>query len=137
MDIDVELTQDALTELNAEITREGHSGPGWLGISGLGGDERAVFVVARIDGAVVGCATLSGLRGPDGELLKLYVSQPCRGTGVGEALVHAAFEEARRLGVERLHIEIAGGSRPFWTRALEGQRMDYIPPAFVEVFLDA
>ena len=66
-------------------------------------DPQATFFIAEIDGVMVGYAKLrsgAAAHGVTGEqpieLARLYASQAWLGRGVGEALMRACLEEARR-----------------------------------------
>ncbi len=60
-------------------------------------------VVAREDGAIVGCAAVE-VYGPDGILRSVCVAPERRGAGLGEALVRAAESLARVRGIETLYL---------------------------------
>lgn len=61
-----------------------------------------MFVVAERDGQVVGCCALEVIWSDLAEVKSLAVGPDERGKGVGTALVAAAIEQARRLGVPRV-----------------------------------
>jgi len=68
-------------------------------------DPRAVFLIAEIEGREAGYAKLYASEGPTGvsgservELVRLYVLQKWLGRGVGDGLMRACIEEARRAG---------------------------------------
>lgn len=60
------------------------------------------FMVAEVDGAVVGCGAMHVIWEDLGELRTLAVDSAHIGTGVGSALVHALLQRARDLGVSRV-----------------------------------
>lgn len=60
------------------------------------------FLVVERDGAVVGCCALEVIWSDLAEIKSLAVGPEERGRGVGAALVSAAMEQARRLGVPRV-----------------------------------
>lgn len=65
------------------------------------GDEGNVLFVARVDGRIVGSLTLAVFRIPTGLrawIEDVVVDETARGHGVGEALNHAALDEARARG---------------------------------------
>jgi GNAT superfamily N-acetyltransferase len=64
-----------------------------------------LFLVARQDGAVVGCIGLLLL--PDGlaEVRRVFVEPSARRRGVGAQLMHAVEDEARRRAVTRLRLD--------------------------------
>ena len=60
------------------------------------------FVVAEIDGAVVGCGALHVLWDDLGEVRTLVVAESALGSGVGSAVLRRLIERARGLGLSRL-----------------------------------
>jgi ribosomal protein S18 acetylase RimI-like enzyme len=71
------------------------------------GSPDTVLFVARIDGRIVGSLTLAFYRIPTG--LKAWIEDvvvdgSARGAGVGEALNHAALDEARRRGAKNVSL---------------------------------
>jgi GNAT superfamily N-acetyltransferase len=60
----------------------------------------------------------------EGFIIELYVEEAMRGKGVGQALIAACEDEARRLGLKRIMIGVLSGNR----RAAEiYQRAGYAP----------
>jgi putative acetyltransferase len=62
------------------------------------------FLVARRDGAAIGCAALL-LAPPSGEIKRMFVAAEARGLRLGVALLVALEAEARRAGLSRLRLE--------------------------------
>jgi putative acetyltransferase len=96
-----------IQRLNAELT-ERYPNPDdrHFGLTAAQvGDGRGVFLVARIDGAAVGCGALRQLDPATGEIKRMYVSPSSRGTGVGRGLLAELERHARRLGLRRLVLE--------------------------------
>lgn len=94
------LVADLEGELSAEYAVDQRHG---LDIERLFRPE-AAFVVARRDGAAVGCGGVafeSGLA----ELKRMYVRPSARGTGVADAILARLAEEARSRGFSRLALE--------------------------------
>ena len=60
------------------------------------------FVVAEIDGRVVGCGALHVLWEDLGEVRTLVVDESALGAGVGSAVLRRLIERARELGLSRL-----------------------------------
>ncbi len=60
------------------------------------------FLVAERDGELVGCCALEVIWSDLAEVKSLAVGPDERGKGVGTALVTAAMEQARQLGVPRV-----------------------------------
>lgn len=76
------------------------------------------FLVARLDGSIVGCIALVD-RLSYGEVKSFFVSQNARLHGVGGALMEALLEASRDLGIDTLRI--ASGDKlqsamALWTR---------------------
>ena len=61
-----------------------------------------MFFVAEADGAIVGCCALEIIWSDLAEIKSLAVAPEQKGKGVGRALVAAASEQARCLGVPRV-----------------------------------
>ena len=66
---------------------------------------RGAFLVATVDGEVVGCGAVRLLDGADAEIKRMYVMPSRRGRGIGGALLAALESEARSLGATRLVLE--------------------------------
>lgn len=71
------------------------------------------FLIAEVDGMPAGYAKLhageppEGVQGPQSiELVRLYASREWHGRGVGEALMRACLEEARRGGYETMWLGV-------------------------------
>lgn len=60
------------------------------------------FLVAEVDGKIVGCCALQVVWSELAEIKSLAVEENYVGTGVGKALVVAASENARDLGLGKL-----------------------------------
>lgn len=87
------------------------------------------FLLARRDGAAVGCCALqpnseSGLEGL--ELKRLYVDPAARGTGAANALLEAAEKLARDLGAPQIYLE-TGTRQPEARRVYERTGYTEIP----------
>jgi len=65
-------------------------------------DALREFIVAEVDGEIVGCAAVDLFWADLAEIKSLAVAQASCGRGVGTRLVRAAIDDARRLGVKRL-----------------------------------
>ncbi len=66
---------------------------------------RGAFLVATVDGEVVGCGAVRRLDDTDAEIKRMYVTPSFRGRGTGRALLAALEGEARSLGATRLVLE--------------------------------
>ena len=77
--------------------------------AGAGGAARGRgYLVAEDDsGRILGGCGFAEVASTPGtaELQKLYVSQACRGTGIGRELATDVIDAARRAGYERLYLE--------------------------------
>ena len=62
------------------------------------------FLVAEIDGEVVGCGALHVLWEDLGEIRTVAVHPRVRGKGAGHAIVSALLENARELGLQRIFV---------------------------------
>ena len=76
-------------------------------------DPRCVFEIAETDGLAVGYAMLRTGAPPEQitgerpiELVRLYVSRDCLGSGVGAALMQVCIDEAKRGGHETLWLGV-------------------------------
>ena len=71
-------------------------------------ERSAQFLAETAAGEVVGTAT--GFRDPDAPgtslLVAMFVAQPARGQGVGERLVAAVVDQARRDGADRVLLHV-------------------------------
>ncbi|HVT63799.1 MAG TPA: amino-acid N-acetyltransferase [Mycobacteriales bacterium] len=61
------------------------------------------FVVAEVDGEVVGCGALHVLWADLAEVRTLAVDPSSQGAGVGHALLEALLDRARNLGISRVY----------------------------------
>jgi ribosomal protein S18 acetylase RimI-like enzyme len=66
---------------------------------------RGAFLLAKLDGAAIGCVGLKGTDGGYAEIKRLWVAPAARGLGLAHRLMAAAEEEARRLGIETLRLD--------------------------------
>jgi GNAT superfamily N-acetyltransferase len=76
-------------------------------------DPASTFFIAEVGGRAAGYAKLhagepaEGVEGPEPvELVRLYVSREWLGRGVGEALMRACVDEARRAGHETIWLGV-------------------------------
>ena len=91
------------------------------------------FVVAEVDGRVVGCGALHVLWEDLGEVRTLAVADEALGTGVGYAVLERLVERARLLGLSRLFcltFETAFFERNGFA-PIEGQAVD--PEVYAEL----
>jgi len=100
-----------ITRLTEELAARYHDdGAGDFKPSDLH-DPRSSFLVARIDGALIGCGALRpcehapvGTLGI-GEVKRMFVDPKCRGLGVGIAILEALEQRARGAGFTRIWLE--------------------------------
>jgi ribosomal protein S18 acetylase RimI-like enzyme len=76
-------------------------------------DARSTFLIAEVDGQAAGYAKLhggepeKGVEGPKPvELVRLYVSRDWLGRGIGEQLMRACIDEARKAGHETIWLGV-------------------------------
>ena len=74
------------------------------------------FLVARVDGAAVGCCALIAAGAGTGELKRMVVAKGARQQGVGRALLAAAEAAAMRSGLQLVQMEV--GARSVGAQAL-------------------
>jgi putative acetyltransferase len=67
--------------------------------------RHGVLLVARVDGAPVGCGALRRLDPTTGEIKRMYVAPSARGGGVGAGILAELERHARALGMRRLLLE--------------------------------
>jgi amino-acid N-acetyltransferase len=60
------------------------------------------FIVAELDGSIVGCCALEVIWADLAEIKSLAIDQIYKGKGIGTELVAAAVEQAVKLGVPRV-----------------------------------
>ena len=80
-------------------------------------EKRSILWVAEWHGKPVGCCGIYPTHGLDqgcAELVKFYLAAPCRGKGIGKALLDHSVDSARALGYARLYLE----SMPEFSKAL-------------------
>ncbi|QPC82969.1 GNAT family N-acetyltransferase [Phototrophicus methaneseepsis] len=63
------------------------------------------LLLALRNEAACGCIALGRLSERICEMRTLYVRPACRGEGIGRILAHAALDEARKLGYERVRLD--------------------------------
>jgi epoxyqueuosine reductase len=63
------------------------------------------LLVARCDGAFVGCVALRQIGDGLCEMKRLFVRPASQGKGIGKALARAIIEEARRIGYKRMRLD--------------------------------
>ena len=63
-----------------------------------------IFFAVR-DDEVVGCCALAAMTPGEFEVVKMAVTESCRGAGVGRSLLERAIAEARASGATRLYLE--------------------------------
>ncbi len=79
------------------------------GLPGAYAPPRGALLIAREQGAAVGCVALRPLGHDTCELKRLYVRPETRGSGAGRALTERALDEARRIGYRRIRLDTVPG----------------------------
>lgn len=69
-------------------------------------------LVADLDGRAVGMVTASPPEDGTSEVLSMWVSPDVRGRGVGDALILAVLEWARRQGAVRIALDVRHANQP-------------------------
>lgn len=64
-----------------------------------------VFLIAILGDALVGCGALKSAGPAVGEIKRLWVAHSARGQGLGQQLLSALEDEARKLGMESIHLD--------------------------------
>lgn len=64
-----------------------------------------LFLVARLDGAPIGCVGLKRTSKRDAEIKRMWVSPQARGVGLGRRLLDEIECQARVLGIKRLRLD--------------------------------
>jgi GNAT superfamily N-acetyltransferase len=119
-----------LTDAQAEELRERYGG--WQGAGAepepkLFDDPDGCFLVARLDGAPVGCAGICRCEGEEtAELRRMYVAPQARRLGVARALMSELEENVRRRGYQTLRLE-TGPEQPEAIRLYEASGFAVIP----------
>ena len=104
----VKYNETELGELNALMLELGpESTCSQVRLEAVLSDANSHLYVARIDGAIVGCATLCVANTPEhvlGFVEAVVVSQSCRGRHIGRALMEHLISQAGSLGVDSIHL---------------------------------
>jgi len=79
------------------------------GLPGAYSPPHGALLIAREQGAAVGCVALRPLGHDTCELKRLYVRPGTRGSGVGRTLTERALDEARRIGYRRIRLDTVPG----------------------------
>ncbi len=66
---------------------------------------RAVFLVAWLDGEIVGCGALAPRTDQAAEIVRMSVAGRVRRQGVGQEILNRLLEQARALGFQRVILE--------------------------------
>lgn len=95
------LIRQVFDEFNAPKTGTVYSDPSLDNLYELFYSTNSVLWVAEINEIIIGCCGVyptDGLPEDCVELVKFYLSENCRGIGVGKALLEKCFESAKTLG---------------------------------------
>ena len=79
------------------------------GLPGAYAPPRGALLIAREQGAAMGCVALRPLEHDICELKRLYVRPQTRGSGAGRALTERALDEARRIGYRQIRLDTLPG----------------------------
>ena len=115
MTLEVGRTEDLKSchALRRAVFIEEQEVPEDLEIDGL--DDTALHLLATLDGRPVGTARML-LKGATGKIGRVCVLRDLRGQGVGAALIRAAVEELRRLGLAQAKLGSQVHAIPFYEK---------------------
>lgn len=85
----------------ARYPAEGHFGTDIAGLI----DPDVVFLVARRNGAAVGCGAIQWSGDGTAEVKRMFVSDDARGHGVGRRILGRLIDLARERGIDRVNLE--------------------------------
>ena len=115
MTLEVGRTEDleSCHALRRAVFIEEQEVPEDLEVDGL--DDTALHLLATLDGRPVGTARML-LKGATGKIGRVCVLRDLRGQGVGAALIRAAVEELRRLGLAQAKLGSQVHAIPFYEK---------------------
>ena len=115
MTLEVRRTEDLKSchALRRAVFIEEQEVPEDLEVDGL--DDTALHLLATLDGRPVGTARML-LKGATGKIGRVCVLRDLRGQGVGAALIRAAVEELRRLGLAQAKLGSQVHAIPFYEK---------------------
>lgn len=102
------LIREVLTEFGANKPGTVYTDPTTDNLFALFQAPKSHYFIAEKDGTIVGGCGIYPTEGmPEGctELVKLYVSNAARGTGVGKMLMEISCEQARLEGYTEIYLE--------------------------------
>jgi putative acetyltransferase len=111
------LIRSVFNEHGAPHLGTGYSDPTTDDLYTLFKMPRSVLWVAQSGNLLLGCCGVyptNGLPGHCAELMKFYVLQHARGTGVGRLLMNKSIQSAKEMGYSQLYIE----SLPHYAKAV-------------------
>ena len=96
-------------EYACSIDPHAHESTGFAGLEaelaslpGIYGPPGGVFLLARVDGAPMGCGPFFDHGGGELEVKRMYVRPEARGLSLGRGIVEALLDHARALGNDRI-----------------------------------
>ena len=118
-DIDVEVYRtdkpiDAVHDIRRSVFVEGQGVPEAHEFDG--NDEEAILVLARVDDEVVGTARFRSPEPGVGNVEKVAVLEPYRGTGVGRAIMERMDAIGREEGVSTLSLHAQTHAEEFYEK---------------------
>jgi GNAT superfamily N-acetyltransferase len=66
---------------------------------------RGVLLLARRDGAAVGCGALKVIDGGVGEIKRMWIAQPARGLGIAQRMLEALEAQARAMALHTIRLD--------------------------------
>lgn len=74
-------------------------------------DRNSTYLVAEIDGRVVGCCGVTNVSG-DGEIDNVVVDEAYRNRGIATAMLEETLRQGRAMGVEAFTLEVRVSNAP-------------------------
>lgn len=73
--------------------------------------ERSLYLVAELDGEIVGCCGVTNICG-DGDINNVMVAKEHQGKGIAQALMKELLRQGAELGIENFTLEVRVSNAP-------------------------